>query len=194
MRKKRMENNTSEEKGISAEELLLCGKKRAMQLLERRDYSRKELTEKLMRDGYEDELLTEIIAYLDAYHYLDDVRYAGMLIRGRKTAKSRRELIYYLKTKGISDEDIESAMQADYHMREENLSGFFYGEEGSNPEEVFQEEQESPELTAIRKQLNKYHVTKEILSEISYEEKQKLAAKLYRKGYSQENIRRELDM
>ncbi|MGN0506046.1 MAG: regulatory protein RecX [Lachnospiraceae bacterium] len=194
MRKNEIEKDTSEEKGIPAEELLLCGKKRAMQLLERRDYSRKELTEKLRKDGYAEELLTEIIAYLDSYHYLDDVRYAGMLIRGRKTTKSRRELVYYLKTKGISDEDIEAAMEADYHMKDEGLNCFPYGEGGSDEEEVTGEEQESPEFTAIRRQLNKYHVTKETFPNLTYEEKQKLAARLYRKGYSQENIRRELDM
>lgn len=168
----------------SRQERLLQGKKRAMRLLERRDYSRKELTEKLESDGYEEDLLSEIIAYLDSYHYLDDVRYAGSLIRSRKTVKSRRELLYYLRTKGLSEEAIEAAMESDYHMKEEALYSIC--------EQV--EPDLSPETVAIQRQLQKYHVTEEELLTMEYAAKQKIAAKLYRKGYSEENIRKELHM
>lgn len=172
---------------IPKEECLLQGKKRAMRLLEGRDYSRRELTEKLMRDGYGEDLISEIIAYLDAYHYLDDVRYAESLIRSRKTVKSRRELLYYLKAKGISEETAEAAMESNYHMREEAL--YPLREESGETDE---EGDLSPETVAIRRQLQKYHVAKEELFAMDYAAKQKIAAKLYRKGYAEENIRKEL--
>ena len=179
---------------LSDEERLLRGKKYAMHLLERRDYSRKELTEKLRKSGYENEVLAGILAYLDSYHYLDDVRYAGMLIRSRKTVKSRKELLFYLKTKGISDEDIEVAMEANYHMREE-YSSLCLEKADSNIDGLSEEEwSRSPEMAAIQKQLRKYHITEETLCELEYEEKQKIAAKLYRRGYAKDSIRKTLHL
>ncbi len=185
--KKTSVRKTFPKQDLSREERLLQGKKRAMHFLERRDYSRKGLIEKLARDGYEESLISEIIDYLDSYHYLDDVRFAESLIRSRKTTKSRRELLYYLKTKGISEEAIEAAMESNYHMKEEALYQPYGESEISDAESEL-----SPEITAIRRQLQKYYSTKEELLAMDYVTKQKIAAKLYRKGYSEENIRKEL--
>ena len=124
-------------------ERLKIGKKRALHLLERKDYSKRELVERLQKDGYETELIEEIIAYVDSFHYLDDVRVAGSYIRVRKHQKSKRELEYKLKQRGISDEDIALAMEENYEM-----------EDGTSQEEL-----------AIKKYLQKYH-----LEELSYEE------------------------
>lgn len=161
-----MEHQTEEK------ELLLKGKKRALRLLERKDYSRKELKERLLKDGYEDAMVEQIISYVDSYHYLDDVRVAGSFIRGRKEHKSKKELEYLLKQKGISEEDISCAMEAHYK-----------NEDGIAQEEV-----------AISKQLRKYKIEEDGLEEMSYEEKQKIAAKLYRKGFDSAKIRKILQM
>ena len=64
------------EKELDEKELLLKGKKRALRLLERKDYSRKELKDKLCKDGYEENIIEQIIAYVDSFHYLDDSRVA----------------------------------------------------------------------------------------------------------------------
>ena len=148
-------------------ERLKIGKKRALHLLERKDYSKRELVERLQKDGYETELIEEIIAYVDSFHYLDDVRVAGSYIRVRKHQKSKRELEYKLKQRGISDEDIALAMEENYET-----------EDGI-----------SQEALAIQKYLQKYQV-----EELSYEEKQKIAMKLYRKGYASEEIRKQLQI
>lgn len=150
------------------EELVKRGKKRALHLLEKRDYSRKELQDKLTQGGYEAEIQEEIFRYLDCFHYLDDVRVAGGYIRSRKEYKSKRELEYQLRDKGISEEDIAVAMEENYKA-----------EDGASQEEL-----------ALERQLQKYHVTKEDLEQMPYEEKQKLAAKFYRKGYSTDKIRK----
>ncbi|MBE5950309.1 MAG: regulatory protein RecX [Lachnospiraceae bacterium] len=154
------------------EELLKRGKKRAMHLLEKKDYSRKELNDKLVKGEYPEEIIAEIFTYLDSFHYLDDLRVAGNFIRNRKEQKSKRELEYLLKQKGISEEDILVAMKENYVT-----------ESGESQEEL-----------AIRRCLLKYHVTEEMLQTCSYEEKQKLAAKLYRKGFSGDKIRNILQM
>lgn len=164
--------NEYKEQILDEKELLLKGKKRALRLLERKDYSRKELTDKLRKDGYTEELVEKIIKYVDSYHYLDDTRVAGSYIQGRMGYKSKRELEYMLKQKGISEEEINSAMSENYKNKE-----------GIPQEEV-----------AIRKFLQKFHVDDESVVELTYEEKQKIAAKLYRKGFDSEKIRKMLQM
>lgn len=160
------------EKELDEKELLLKGKKRALRLLERKDYSRKELKDKLCKDGYEENIIEQIIAYVDSFHYLDDSRVAGSFIRGRKEYKSKREIEFLLKQKGISEEEIENAIEENYK-----------NEDGIAQEEI-----------AIKKYLHKYHITEEILPEMDYEEKQKIAAKLYRKGFDSDKIRKMLQM
>ena len=160
------------DKELEEKELLLKGKKRALRLLERKDYSRKELTERLRKDGYAETMIEQIIAYVDSYHYLDDSRVAGTYIRGRKDLKSKRELEYLLKQKGISESDIELALEENYK-----------NEDGIAQEEV-----------AISRHLQKLRLNDEQLMEMSYEEKQKVAAKLYRKGFDSEKIRKMLQM
>lgn len=160
------------EDNIDKKELLLKGKKRALRLLERKDYSRKELSERLKKDGYDEELIEKIIEYVDSFHYLDDTRVAGSYIRSRKGFKSRRELEYMLKQKGISEEEISLAMEENYIT-----------EDGTSQEEE-----------VIQKQLQKYHLTEETLQELSYEEKQKIAARLYRKGFEPDKIKKQLGM
>ncbi len=149
------------------EEQLKQGKKRALYLLGRKEYSRKELIERLEKDGYEKEVIEEILIYMDSFHYLDDVRVAGSYIRIRKSQKSKRELEYRLKQRGISEEDIVLAMEENYETQE-----------GYSQEEL-----------AIQKYLQKY-----CLQELKFEEKQKIAGKLYRKGFSKEEIRKQLQM
>lgn len=160
------------DKAPEEQQILQNGKKRALRLLERKDYSRKELKEKLFKDGYEPGIVEQIIEYMDSYHYLDDVRVAESFIRNRKENKSKRELEFCLKKKGISEEEISLAMEAEY----KNESG------------LCQEE------TAIARQLQKYHVEEEKLDRMSYEEKQKIAAKLYRKGFNADSIKKQLQM
>lgn len=154
------------EEKLEEKELLIKGKKRALRLLERKDYSRKELINRLLKDGYEENMVEQIIAYVDSYHYLDDARVAENYIRGRKSYKSKRELQYLLKQKGIEEEDISSAMGENY----------------------------TDETEAIQRYLRKFRLEEEILDEMSYEEKQKIAAKLYRKGFAQEVIRKQLHL
>lgn len=160
------------EKELEKKELLVKGKKRALSLLERKDYSRKELTDRLLKDGYEPELVEQIITYVDNFHYLDDSRVAGNFIRSRKEYKSKRELEFLLKQKGISEEEIDVALEENYK-----------NEDGVAQEEV-----------AIRRNLRKYSVDEDALQEMSYEEKQKIAAKLYRKGFDSDKIRKLLQM
>ena len=160
------------EREISETERLKTGKKRALHLLERKDYSRKELTERLKSDGYENDILTKIIEYVDSFHYLDDKRVAANFIRNRKERKSKREIEFLLRQKGISEDDILEAFRLTYVK-----------EDGTDQEEA-----------AIYNYLKKYNLNEDTLKNITFEEKQKYAGKLYRKGYSADKIKRVLDL
>ncbi len=156
---------------LPLEEQIKSGEMYTLNLLNRRDYSVTELKNKLREKGYLEDASKEIIAYLAKFHYTDDVRMAGTLIRQRKSYKSKAEIKNYLRQKFISDEDIQTAMEENYFA------------EGENPEE-----------TAIKIALEKLHIDDEALSDMEYEAKQKLASKFYRKGFSPDLIRKNLNM
>ncbi len=72
-------------------------------LLAARDYTEKEVTDKLRKAHYPDHIIEEILSYGREKHYLDDFRYAEDYIMVRKSSKSIRQLKYQLSMKGISD-------------------------------------------------------------------------------------------
>ena len=69
-------------------------KLRCMHLLERRDYTEKQLRDKLRlgKTQYPPEIIDEAIAYVKAYHYVDDARYARQYVECMKVKKSRRQI------------------------------------------------------------------------------------------------------
>ncbi len=71
-------------------------------LLAGRDYTIKEVRDKLTKACYPESVIEDIISYGMEKHYLDDFRYASDYIRIRKTSKSIRQLKYQLSMKGIS--------------------------------------------------------------------------------------------
>ena len=99
-------------------ERLKQGKKRALHLLEKRDYSRQELFARLEKDGYEQEYIEEILCYLDSFHYLDDERYAETFTRYKKEKMSRQQIKQKLMQKGVSREVIENVIDEEYDLDE----------------------------------------------------------------------------
>lgn len=88
-------------------------KKRAMYLLGGKDYSRRELIEKLKKN-YSEENAVKAADFMCEYGYVDDSRYAEKLARnyivGRKYGKSRAALM--MRQKGLDPEIIEEALSA----------------------------------------------------------------------------------
>ena len=93
------------------EVLLPRAKRRGMYLLEAREYSVMLLAEKLRTDGYPECVIAEVVEYLQKYRYLDDDRYTKAYIRTYAGGKSLKEIKRVLRTKGISEEHIESALK-----------------------------------------------------------------------------------
>ncbi|MCM1335057.1 MAG: recombination regulator RecX [Bacteroides sp.] len=90
---------------------LETAKKRAMYLLGGKDYSRRELYDKL-REHYSEESAEKAVEQMVEYGYLDDGRYAARLARqyieGRKYGKKRARLM--LLQKGFERETVDEAL------------------------------------------------------------------------------------
>lgn len=155
-------------KEIMEEILPKRAKLRAMNLLKVRPYTEHGLRQKLVEGGYPEDIVDIAIDYVSSFNYIDDSQYSADYIDTYKDRKSRKRIIQDLSQKGVSKDIIQKAFM---EMEDDDVN--------------FEREQ-------IRAILKKKHYSEDW----PYEEKQKLLAYLYRKGYSIENLDRliETDM
>lgn len=137
-------------------------KLRCMHLLEKKDYTERELRQKLEngKTEYTEEQIDGAIAYVKSFHYVDDARYACNYIEAMQSRKSRRRIEQELYQKGVDRELVQMAFE----------------ETGEIPEE---------EQIARWMEKRKFHP-----EEADLKEKQKMYAFLARKGFRPENIQR----
>mgnify|MGYP000944982757 CR=1 FL=1 len=83
---------------------------RALQLLTRRDYSRAELKGKLAAEAESEEELDHVLAALQTERLLSDERYAAQRVAARGSRYGNARLKQELRQKGVTDEDIETAL------------------------------------------------------------------------------------
>lgn len=140
-------------------------KLRAMNLLQKRTYTEKQLRDKLQEGFYPQEILDNAIAYVKSFHYLNDEQYALDYITYNEERKTLRQMEQDLYLKGIDRDTFQKA-----YTQWEDIGG------------------KQDEAKMIRQLLEKkkYHKDCEL------KEKQKIYAFLLRKGYSAETIRREM--
>ena len=143
-------------------------KLRAMNLLQKKDYTEKQLHDKLSEGLYPREIIDDAIHYVKAYHYLDDERYARDYITYHMSIRSKNRIIQDLSGKGISKDIFMPIV-----------------------EELYVEEDSDVELDQIKKLLSKKHYDPE---QTEYKEKQKIMAFLLRKGFQMSDIRRAMDL
>lgn len=141
-------------------------KQKALSLLKFMDRSEYEIRKKMTDAGYPETITTSIISYLHEYNYLNDERFASNYIRLRKERKSKLVIRTELLSKGIDKCLIDRSMSEEYLLNDEDS------------EEI-----------AIKKAIAKKTSDP---SSLSWEEKQKLIASLYRKGYDIEKIKHNL--
>lgn len=141
-------------------------KLRCMNLLKSKAYTEKQLKDKLKNGEYPEDIIAEALEYVKSYGYVNDRAYAEDFIEYNKGNKSRKRMEQDLLRKGIA-KDI--------------ISGIFeqMKEEGNGPEEF------NMAVQLLRKK--NYDV-----NTATFEEKRKLAALLYRKGFESDTIRRVL--
>lgn len=148
---------------ILSEALPKRAKLRAMNLLKSRTYTAFQLREKLEAGGYPKKIIEEAIDYVASFGYVNDSQYAIDFIEYNKEKKSKNRIFMDLYKKGIPRELIEEAWEDAV---------------GENRQELEKEQ--------IIHWIQKKNFS---LETASLQEKQKMMAFLYRKGFTNESIR-----
>jgi regulatory protein len=148
---------------MAEEERFLQGRKKAMALLNHNDRTRWELCDRMERAGFEPEVIADAVAYVESFHYIDDLRYATRFAEIYSQTRSIQRIRQDLQKRHVPEEYIAIALEA----------------------------VQWDDSSALHRELAKLLKGRE-KETLSYEEKQKLAAKLYRKGFRTEDIFREL--
>jgi len=136
-------------------------KLRAMNLLQKRAYTEKQLRDKLEEGGYPEQILEEAVEYVKSYRYVDDVQYAVDYISCYEERKSAKMLEIQLLSKGVSKENIREAFTR-------------WREQGGIQDEE----------SMIRELLEKKHYD----TECDIKEKNRIYGFLLRKGFSPDKI------
>lgn len=143
------------------EEELLRAKKKAMSLLNYNDRTEWELRDKLSNAGFSEEAVNGAVEYVKSFHYIDDERYAVRFASIYHKSRSQKRIWQDLTKKHIPEKYISTAL-------------------GSI---------EDGDSEALEKEIKKI-LKGQDLEDIPYEERQKIAARLYRKGFKSSDIRK----
>lgn len=146
-------------------EELLSAKKKAMSLLGYNDRTEWELMDKLFKAGFSEEAVNAATEYVKSFHYIDDERYAMRFADIYHNSRSINRIRQDLTKKHVPEEYISLAL--------ESVDG--------------------GDSTALEKEVQKILSGKE-LDCLEYKDKQKIAAKLYRKGFSVSDIRKRVGL
>jgi regulatory protein len=150
---------------ILEDTILRRAKQKAIAILKFMDRTELELRTKLIDAGYPEAVVEQTINYVSEYGFLNDERFVSAYVRAKMHTKSKRVIKTELQQKGIPKDIIEQIFSEEYE------------EDGGN---------EDAELIAIRKSIAKKTKKPETLT---YEEKQRLMASLYRKGFQISKIK-----
>lgn len=142
-------------------------KLRAMNLLQKRTYTEKQLRDKLKEGFYPEEILEEAISYVKSFHYVDDEQYALDYLTYNEGRKSLRQIEQDLYQKGISKELWSKTMD----LWEDNGG-----------------KQDETEMISSLLEKKHYH------ADCDLKTKQKIYSFLLRKGFSSDAIRRTMHL
>jgi len=152
------EIQSSEYHRILEEIVIKAAKNKALNIIERSQKTEKEMRDKLRRSGYFDEVIERTISFLKEYNFIDDKNYAASFVMFNSKRKSKRQMQFELKKKGIANYLID---------------------------EVFTDYDDEIEEEIIDKYLEKNRLED---GSIPKEKYNKIAANLYRKGFKNSTI------
>ena len=139
---------------------------RSYNLLMTKDYTEKQLREKLRGDAYPEAVIDATVEKLKAERFLDDRRYAENYIFWKAKERSRNRIFMDLAQKGIDSGLAEEVYRTLLEKNDINV-----------------------EANAVAAFLEKKKIESE---ELDYEEREKLIAKLLRKGFSYDSVKKAL--
>lgn len=108
--------------------LLRNAKETALQLLSRRDYTKKMMLDKLKQKQIPEDVADQVLCFLEEYHYLDDESYAKRYVKYYGTTRGKHRLRQELQQKGIAAETVSAALEeveqgdALYRMAEKKIA------------------------------------------------------------------------
>lgn len=137
----------------------------SMNLLKSRPYTECQIREKLKQGFYPEEVIDKAVAYIKSFHYIDDRCYAKNYIVYYSESRSRGRITQDLMRKGVAKELINAVYEEDL-------------------------EDELPDETVLMERwIQKRNYDRE---HADYRERQKMAAFLYRKGFSLDKIEKSI--
>lgn len=145
---------------------------RAMNLLKTKDYTEYQLRRKLVDNEYPKEIVEQAIQYVKSYHYVDDKKFAVEYIKEQYEKHSKKEIYQKLQLKGIDKSVLDAAFYETYGEKSDL-------DEGTRVKE----------LAIIEKTLRKRGFT----GNESYEERQKMLAYFYRRGFEMDAVYSAMD-
>ena len=86
---------------------------KAFDLLSKKPYSRKELSDKLRKSGYDEAIVYEVSRELESLGYINDSDYAALFLEhGMSKMWGKKKIQYEMKQKGLSDEIINETLSS----------------------------------------------------------------------------------
>jgi len=152
---------------ILSEVLVKRARLRAMNLLMKHSFTVRQLRNKLSDGGYPDKIVDDALDYVISYGYVNDEAYALDYIECHREDKSVKRIKRDLANKGIDGEIINNSLA-----------------------QIMESYEPVDEFGQIKRLLDKKHYDP---NTATYEEKQKLGAFLFRKGFDMDMIRKSLD-
>lgn len=147
-------------------------KLRAMNLLKTKAYTEYQLRKKLSEGGYPDSVTDVAVEYVKSYGYVNDKAYALEYIRLESSNRSKKELYLKLSQKGIGKEILDAAFEEVY--------GSF-----KDARDVSYDSEKDVVLRTLKKRGYR--------KDFSYEERQKMLAYFYRRGFDMDLVYNAMD-
>jgi regulatory protein len=94
----------------------------AFNLLARRAYTARELTDKLREKGFAAEETAATLAQLSEWRYIDDADYARRFCRTHRERRSQRWIYFDLLRRGAEEETIAAALEDEYPPEQETAN------------------------------------------------------------------------
>ena len=140
--------------------------KYAMNLLVKKDYTSKELTDKLTKAGYTENSAGAALAYVSSYHYVDDLSYARRYLETYSDRKSIKKMQMELRQKGISDELFTQARD-EAQMEDESDTLRYYAQKKARSLDLSQNKDRQKLLRFLVGRGFPFSAAREMLEELS---------------------------
>lgn len=128
-----MEINSEQLQEIVREDNFIKSKNDALKVIEKSYKTEKEMRDKLLLKGYDENIIERCMEFLKEYNFINDSNYASMYIKDKIKQEGANKIKYSLLRKGIPHQIINEKLEVIYNEDEnENNSVFAIAEKKYN--------------------------------------------------------------